>query len=1180
MSQLDASRAEIERAYQRISQSATPAADDFDQLAAAATAAAQATRALDDHRRRREQVAALMSAVPELGSLAEVDIAQASEEDLEQLQAIAQRFDDASRRLEKARLDLKDAADRDEFEDVARLTVEARAAREESSTARQDAADWVVRNVGRAGGSGGRGANGGDDRAEGVGTGERIELPADDRGQSDVAVAPPGGHVAAPIGSDAAAPAPAPVSADPIAAPSASPRPRSDLAGRIDEASARAPLPENYDAPATTSFRAMEAGEERAPDLRAEGTSAPAPETSAAVAVVRWQRGSISGALLQSLRNERLGLASALADVATPEEVPALLKASLPLVAMAMVADASGELDDRARDTTRKVLDVLPQAPVDAETRLALVLLLPAAAALSLLAPGSGQTSLLAAIVGGEGDHARYADALPALRDLAIEIYRGGYVAGTALTSASDVMMGLVTEEAWREEFEVACADVASWLRQQLARQIRYAAATDVWREMLRPGGAFYLPLQAAAQGATARAEEIRDLVANMNVEREIRQVERSVRGVNSARRSPISGPAYRELEESATEAILRLRHWLAVADRAPSRTDKTRAKPLAELRDRLLSRIRAAMEELSKLEGLLEAGAPCGTAALRRLLTVLEGAAPQRAAPSLAALLGRDLADVPDIVFGPGWARTGHLPATVRDELLVLAESPELPHPTMSARRRIAVGDFLGAELALDLAADSDERPAVVRELRNALERQKAEQVEALDMKRSLVEEAERAGRLDTGPAQELTERLLRAREQVASAGAATAAALFAEARHEVALAEAKLSERAVLARDRITRRLTQLRQLRGSDRDRVEELIRVGQFALAEDLVERLEAGEPLDSQMPVPVNTVFDAFFPTSAERLAGWLRGRRAAMREIADGNLSVPPELLAPETAVSPDLPALAEAWADCVRENSRNGLQDAVLRLLATFGFTDPELPGFAVPPRKVTEAVLQLRVRPLRDRDTAVLPQFGSEAEGAYRLLCLWHKRDAEDVAQAVAALPGSGTPTIVLFFNPLDHEQRRRLAALARADRLRSTIVVDETLALYLGTLSRGRLMALFACTLPFTDSRPWADTGTPAPEMFFGRSRELRAVAARSGEFTHLLYGGRQLGKTAVLRQVERAAAANPDTVARYISIAEIGLQQPPTELWPRLVEELARASIPVQAARAFSHRPWIS
>ena len=80
-----------------------------------------------------------------------------------------------------------------------------------------------------------------------------------------------------------------------------------------------------------------------------------------------------------------------------------------------------------------------------------------------------------------------------------------------------------------------------------------------------------------------------------------------------------------------------------------------------------------------------------------------------------------------------------------------------------------------------------------------------------------------------------------------------------------------------------------------------------------------------------------------------------------------------------------------------------------------------------------------------------------------------------------------------------------------------------------------------------------------------MFFGRARELRAVEERGGEFTHLIYGGRQLGKTAVLRQVERAAAEQPNTVARYISIAEIGLRHPPGELWLLLTEELSRAGI---------------
>ena len=173
--------------------------------------------------------------------------------------------------------------------------------------------------------------------------------------------------------------------------------------------------------------------------------------------------------------------------------------------------------------------------------------------------------------------------------------------------------------------------------------------------------------------------------------------------------------------------------------------------------------------------------------------------------------------------------------------------------------------------------------------------------------------------------------------------------------------------------------------------------------------------------------------------------------------------------------------------------------------------------------------------------------------------------KRDAEDISQALAGQQTGSGATIVLFFGTLDVEQRHRLAGMARTDRLRTALVVDDVLALHLALLPEARLPTLFACTLPFTASRPWADTGTPPPEMFFGRQREMLAVIARTGEFTHLIYGGRQLGKTALLRQVERSARETSQTIVRYINIAQIGLTQQPIELWDILVHELSGAGL---------------
>ena len=240
-----------------------------------------------------------------------------------------------------------------------------------------------------------------------------------------------------------------------------------------------------------------------------------------------------------------------------------------------------------------------------------------------------------------------------------------------------------------------------------------------------------------------------------------------------------------------------------------------------------------------------------------------------------------------------------------------------------------------MGAELALSLTSETEGLAGLQRDLRNAVERQKSHQLLALESTRSEVEEAERAGRLETGQAQELTERLQRSREAIQAAMPANAEVLFSEGRAQIASAHEMLQARANSVRNRITLRFSKLRALGEVERERIEGLLGGGQFALAEDLVERLEAGEPLETGHLIAVEQAFNAFFPQAAEQLAGWLRSHRTAMREIGDGSLVPPPELMPEGRGMMPaDLAPLAGAWADCVRE-PRNGLHDSLLRLLS-----------------------------------------------------------------------------------------------------------------------------------------------------------------------------------------------------------------------------------------------------
>lgn len=895
----------------------------------------------------------------------------------------------------------------------------------------------------------------------------------------------------------------------------------------------------------------------------------PLPKETSEPSRTVWPASAAEDSFWSALRQQRLGAAKGLLDLGVLDERACqLLMPALSMTAAALTSDGNGEVDDRARAWTEEALAAWQGADETSPVNLSAgVLLLPATMLLALLAPGSNPSGLLNALV---YNAPRLGQLLPAIRDMARH-----ELIGAQVLPGPRLLADLVSEERWQEELAAHSQKVRQWLDGQQASQIRFAGATDVWRAMLRPDGPLGPLLTAAANDEVNRVNQVRERLGEFRFHPSMRAAEQKVRGKAVARTHPIHDKALRELEQLGEEAVQLVRAWIALRNRAPADAESARNNPAAEFRNFVIEKLPTARSELAGLgDPIMASMAPLAGAVLDRLAAVLGGINPDPNRPSLLALLGRDLLPLP-VEFGPDFT----LPEPLRPDLLphlvrLIGGGSEAFDLANAARARLTKRDFLGASLAVGLLpSQSPEAAELGQQVRNLAQAERVAALAELETMRAQVEEAERAGRLDAGDTQRLIAVFDACRVDIEHAEPASLSRSLLEARERSDETADALHSAAGRVRERIRLRLSNLTSpVDQAIQGQIDEAIKSGQFAIAEDIVERLDDGIGLEEYVePPPVAARFDAFFPGRTEAIAGWLRTDRGRgierLRDLMSSAKSFPDALGA--TPIPADAKELLSAWRECA--GVRGELGKWLVSLMNALGFTEPALPGFRTPTHSVTEAMFRLEVRPLRQRETAILPEFGSVAGGNYRILCLWQKRDADDIAEALSRARLTGGPVIVLFFGILDSEQRRRLAGMARSARLRNALVLDDVLVAYLATLTEARLFNMFACTIPFTDSRPWADAGTPAPEMFFGRGRELRAVEAIAGEFTQLLYGGRQLGKTAVLRQVERDAAGSRDIIARYISIAQIGLTQPPEELWRDLTEGLAKAGVAISAPR---------
>ena len=133
-----------------------------------------------------------------------------------------------------------------------------------------------------------------------------------------------------------------------------------------------------------------------------------------------------------------------------------------------------------------------------------------------------------------------------------------------------------------------------------------------------------------------------------------------------------------------------------------------------------------------------------------------------------------------------------------------------------------------------------------------------------------------------------------------------------------------------------------------------------------------------------------------------------------------------------------------------------------------------------------------------------------------------MWPRQAEQDFVRMIGDTSLSEA-TIVLYFGRLSNRRREEEARLSR-EQQRSFLLIDESLFLFLLSLPGSPLASTFSASLPFTYSQPYEPTSGVVPtEMFFGRLQELQAVQDLNGRC--FIYGGRQLGKTALLRKAER-------------------------------------------------------
>lgn len=174
----------------------------------------------------------------------------------------------------------------------------------------------------------------------------------------------------------------------------------------------------------------------------------------------------------------------------------------------------------------------------------------------------------------------------------------------------------------------------------------------------------------------------------------------------------------------------------------------------------------------------------------------------------------------------------------------------------------------------------------------------------------------------------------------------------------------------------------------------------------------------------------------------------------------------------------------------------------------------------------------------------THPISAFGSEAEtNSFRVVCVNGTYNADDLIE-VMKLIGDSKHTLILLDYALSLPERRRLARKTKnalGEKLMA--VLDRTVMMFLirnyDAIKINRM--LFSLVSPFGYYQPyvWQSSKSLPPELFMGRKHELEQIKSPNG--ANIVYGGRQLGKSALLKKAKEDIDRNENgDRAVYIEI----------------------------------------
>jgi len=756
----------------------------------------------------------------------------------------------------------------------------------------------------------------------------------------------------------------------------------------------------------------------------------------------------------------------------------------------------------------------------------------------------------------------RWPERLQALHQLVQSVIR---LAESVPHISLQLLRGAQPRLVWEKQMADIVRDVDLFEREARSQTILYQPATEVWKHLCRYGAFFELAQQLKKQKGGGDRLIVKELLDKISSVKSFHKLIQSIHGkiepASKVRIEARAMPQFENKSEPLRHAALR---WLRLAENVPQATNFA-SERVAEFKSRWAALNETVITAVSldpEIEPVAKAAFRFAFGEFTKLVDAANAIQENEADP--AELLLRELLTIPSLRFDVN----GYLVGETSEQLDALSKHSGAKLTLQdSAATRIKNRDVVGAKFSLALSEPLD--GGQTDQLRQSLQHLTTEMRLGIENRikelRRQAYNARLSGIIGESDISNLETAFIGLEKK-------------ASEDDNLSEVEKEIAERSVSLASQSSQGKTRLLDvIRGSvkneqDRDRLERLVSTDDVMTVHEYLARLSAGEKLPKEdgknlQPFSGFTLNRQSDIGSALSSAGELDGLRGAIRTA--GAFAGVSFLRSSTEAKQRDATWL-EVWLKI--KTSARAEQERVEIILSSLGFVVESVKVVNRGAVQISEA----KVEPLTERSVCPIPKFGSLAAGSLTIRHLWKWVDEETLLQTVGETAQHSQLQVIFFYGRLSPDRRVALAKLSRAKR-RSFLILDELLLAHLCCITEGRLGAFFRASTPFTFADPFVTASSLVPpEMFYGRQEELTALMS-SDNGRCFVYGGRQLGKTALLREAERRFSnASDSNVAIWIDLLNhgIGREHTPSEIWNVVSKEFSKfsGSLSLSGARA--------